>query len=370
MDDVIRMEDGTCVYSPYNPANIVITRLDVERLLVRYGLPAWIDNMALYSRAFVHPSYTKRYDMVTVERPPDCIELKSKSNQRLEFLGDGILECVTKFHLYRRFPKEDEGFMTDKKIAVVKNEEIGRMAYEMGLHTWLLLSKSNEEKKNRTHFKRLGCLFESFLGAIFLDFSKHPAATATTTTTNTMYITPGCQGNGYGFQMAQTFLENVFQQHVDWVSIIHTDDNYKNLLQVRLQREFKITPTYIDMNTTPSTSTITSTSTSTITSTITNSESPTTYHMSVYLCAGSELHSMHHQAVLSQEKVHIHRSICDHIARSSISLEEFETYQEIRDYIASHGNMYVFLGHAEHKIKKKAEQLAAQRALDSLNELV
>ena len=57
--------------------------------------------------------------------------LKSKSNERLEFLGDGILELVAKYYLYRRFPKENEGFMTEKKIAIVKNEAIGKIALEI-----------------------------------------------------------------------------------------------------------------------------------------------------------------------------------------------------------------------------------------------
>ena len=76
-----------------------------------------------------------------VDKPADCMPLRSKSNERLEFLGDGVLECVTKYCLYRRFPKENEGFMTEKKIAIVKNETIGRMAYEMGLHRWFIISR-------------------------------------------------------------------------------------------------------------------------------------------------------------------------------------------------------------------------------------
>ena len=43
------------------------------------------------------------------------MRLRTKSNERLEFLGDGVLECITKYYLYRRFPKENEGFMTEKK---------------------------------------------------------------------------------------------------------------------------------------------------------------------------------------------------------------------------------------------------------------
>ena len=48
----------------------------------------------------------------------------------LEFVGDGVLELITKYYLYRRFPKANEGFMTEKKIAIVKNESIGKLAYE------------------------------------------------------------------------------------------------------------------------------------------------------------------------------------------------------------------------------------------------
>ena len=79
---------------------------------------------------------------------------------------------LPEYYLYRRFPKENEGFMTEKKIALVKNESIGKMAYEMGLNRWYIISQNAEEKKTRTNLKKLGCLFESFLGALFLDFNK------------------------------------------------------------------------------------------------------------------------------------------------------------------------------------------------------
>ena len=62
--------------------------------------------------------------------------------------------------------------LTEKKIALVKNESIGKMVYEMGINKWYILSKNAEEKKTRTNLKKLGCLFEAFLGALFLDFNK------------------------------------------------------------------------------------------------------------------------------------------------------------------------------------------------------
>ena len=116
----------------------------------------------IYREAFTHRSMNIKNDNGEIV-----------NYERLEFLGDGVLECITKYYLYRRFPKENEGFMTEKKIALVKNEAIGKLAYEMGLHKWYVISKHAEEKKTRTNLKKLGCLFEAFLGALFLDFNKH-----------------------------------------------------------------------------------------------------------------------------------------------------------------------------------------------------
>jgi ribonuclease-3 len=204
-----------------------------------------VNNIELYQRAFVHKSYTKRpkienmqQNIKIIERPRNCLPLSTKSNERLEFLGDGILEAVTKFYLYRRFPKENEGFMTNKKIMIVKNEVIGRIALEMGLNKWLILSKHSEDKLNRTNQKKLGCLFEAFIGALFLDFNKLSIKDEHNWFDN-YFVT------GPGFQMAQKFIENVFESHIDWIKLIEDDDNYKNLLQVKIQKEFKVTPDYI-----------------------------------------------------------------------------------------------------------------------------
>jgi dsRNA-specific ribonuclease len=230
-DDIIKGEDGF-IFNPYNPLNVEITLSEVQSILTKYGVPNIVHNVNLYKRAFVHRSYTKRsqlenasQNITIVERPPDCMPLKTKSNERLEFLGDGILELVTKYYLYRRFPKENEGFMTEKKIAIVKNEAIGKIALEMRLNKWLILSKHAEEKKIRTNLKKLGCLFESFLGALFLNFNKIDVKDEEGWFKN-IFVT------GPGFQIAQKFVENIFEKHIDWIALIQNDDNYKNILQV------------------------------------------------------------------------------------------------------------------------------------------
>jgi len=224
--DLIKTDEGL-IFNPYNPLNTEIKLSDVQFILTKYGLPFEIHNMELYRRAFIHRSYTRRpefenlqQNITIVERPADCMPLSTKSNENLEFLGDGVLECITKYILYRRFPKSNEGFKTDKKIALVKNEAIGKIALEMGLHKWLILSRNAEEKKTRTNLAKLGCLFEAFIGAIFLDFNKISINDEDGWFKN-VFIT------GPGFQMAQIFIENVFERHVDWIALIQNDDKIK-----------------------------------------------------------------------------------------------------------------------------------------------
>ena len=62
--------------------------------------------------------------------------------------------------------------MNQKKIALVKNEHIGKLAYEIGLQKYFIISRHAEEKNIRNNLKKLGCLFEAFIGAIFLDYNR------------------------------------------------------------------------------------------------------------------------------------------------------------------------------------------------------
>jgi len=329
-DDDIRIEKNingsdTYVFDPYNPLNKVITKDAIQNILRKYGINAPVHNLELYKRAFIHRSYIRRPDLenelnhiVIVPKPDDCVPLYSKSNERLEFIGDGVLECITKYYLYRRFPKENEGFMTEKKIALVKNESIGRIAYEMGLHNWIILSKHAEGKQIRTNLKKLGCLFEAFLGALFLDFNKISVHDDDGWFQN-LFAT------GPGFQMAQVFIEQIFEKHVDWINLIRNDDNYKNILQVMIQKEFKTTPDYMEMQ---------------------QYDQDSGYKMGVYLCLGQPVHNLvHHQAM---------------------PIDKISSYGEIHQHMSRNGQIFVFLGGGVHKIKKKAEQIACESAISRL----
>ena len=327
-DDDINNCNGELIFNPWNPLNNEITLNEVQSILAKYGLPTKVDNMELYKRAFIHRSYTKRpnleniaQNITIVERPSNCLPLHTKSNERLEFLGDGVLELVTKYYLYRRFPKENEGFMTEKKIAIVKNEAIGKVAYEMGLHKWLILSRNAEEKKIRTNLKKLGCLFESFIGAIFLDFNKMIIKDEEGWFQN-IFVT------GPGMQMAQRFIESIFENHIDWVALIQNDDNYKKILQVKIQKEFKVTPCYLEIE----------------------YDINEGYKMGVYLCLEQSIHSLtHSNAIIFKEKnIHVN-DIYEHMQKSNSN------------------KIFAFLGKGQHKIKRKAEQMACFEALSFLH---
>lgn len=332
IDEDIRIEkniygEETYVFDPYNPLNKLISVEKIEEIMTKYNVPYKVHNHQLYKRAFIHKSYLKRPDLenkqnniVIADRPDDCIDLFTKSNERLEFVGDGVLECITKYYLYRRFPKENEGFMTEKKIALVKNESIGKMAYEMGLHEWVVLSKHAESKQIRTNLKKLGCLFESFIGAMFLDFNKIQIHDEDKWFDNVFVCGPG-------FQMVQIFVESVFEKHVDWINLIKNDDNFKNILQVKIQKEFKVTPDYIE---------------------ISEHDPEIGYHMGVYLCLGQFVHGLKHD--------------------DSISINTFTNYNDIHQYMSEKGKIFMFMGEGKHKIKKKAEQIACDTAIAKLNE--
>lgn len=320
--DIIQSEEGL-IFNPYNSVNKEITLSEVQSILRKYGIFAKINNFEIYRRAFVHRSYTKRpmienykANIKIVDCPSNCLKLSTKSNERLEFIGDGVLELITKYYLYRRFPKADEGFMTEKKIALVKNEHIGKLAYEMRLHNWIILSKNAEEKKTRTNLKKLGCLFEAFIGALFLDFNKIVVNDDDGWFQN-VFVT------GPGFQMAQIFVEKVFEEHVDWMTLIKTDDNYKNILQVKIQKEFKTTPEYLE-----------------ITRDIDNG-----FTMGVYLCLGKKIHEY------SKED----------------AIPFTGSFDNIHAELNHKKHVLVFLASGTHKIKKKAEQIACENALKLIN---
>jgi dsRNA-specific ribonuclease len=320
MDIVQKTVNGepTFIFDPYNPLNIRISVAEIEQILQTYGVTMPIYNKVIYERAFVHRSYIMKPGSLIqlAEKPDNCLPLRKRCNETLEFVGDGVLDCVTKFYLYRRFPKENEGFFTEKKIALVKNEAIGKLALEMGLQRWFILSKHAEEKEMRTNLKKLGCLFEAFIGAIFLDFNKVPI--------NDDGKWFQCKFlTGPGFQAAQLFIESVFEKHVDFTELISNNYNYKNRLQVLIQRHFKVVPTYIEI-----------------------SKFNGEFHMGVYIKINVDPRAVPAQAH---------------------TFQDFRSIEAVHRHLHQFGCLFVFLGEGKHRVKKEAEQLACLKALTNMS---
>jgi dsRNA-specific ribonuclease len=113
-DGDIHKEQEEMIFNPYNQNNREIKETDINNILKNYGVPDTVHNLNLYKRAFIHKSYCKRphlenvaNEIIIAAQPQNCMSLKTKSNERLEFLGDGVLELITKYYLYRRFPQSN-----------------------------------------------------------------------------------------------------------------------------------------------------------------------------------------------------------------------------------------------------------------------
>ena len=132
--------------------------------------------------------------------------------------------------------------------------------------------------------------------------------------------------SGPGFQMVQIFVESIFEKHVDWMNLIQNDDNFKNILQVKIQKNFKVTPHYMDIE---------------------EYNAETGYHMGVFLCLGQSIHNLG--------------------VKQSINISKFSCFDDIHQYMSVNNKIFVFLGKGVHKIKKKAEQIACEEALKNIN---
>lgn len=93
----------------------------------------------------------------------------SSSNERLEFLGDAVLELITSEELYKRFPEKDEGFLTALRANIVNTKSLAALARELNLGEKILLSKGEEASGGRSNESLLADTVESIIGALYMD---------------------------------------------------------------------------------------------------------------------------------------------------------------------------------------------------------
>lgn len=93
----------------------------------------------------------------------------SESNERLEFLGDAVLELITTDYLFTTYPAEPEGVLTSYRSALVKTSSLAKVALSLGIGEKILMSKGEEAGGGRTNESLLADTFEAITGALYLD---------------------------------------------------------------------------------------------------------------------------------------------------------------------------------------------------------
>ena len=154
-------------------------------------------NVSLLEQAFTHSSYANEHRTLQLE-----------DNERLEFLGDAVLELLVSRFLYCKFPNVPEGRLTKLRAAMVCEDSLSKFAKECHFDEYILLGKGEEISGGRARASLLCDLFESFIGAVYLD---------------------------QNLQVVETFLKQVVYPKVDAGAFSHEMD-HKTQLQEVLQR--------------------------------------------------------------------------------------------------------------------------------------
>ena len=115
-------------------------------------------NKELLKQAFTHRSYLNEHR-----------DTELAHNERLEFLGDAVLELIITEYLYAKYPDENEGDLTSYRSALVNAITLSDAAAKIGMNDYLLLSKGEAKDMGRARQIILANTIEALIGAIFLD---------------------------------------------------------------------------------------------------------------------------------------------------------------------------------------------------------
>jgi ribonuclease-3 len=230
--------------NPFNKVNKLMTKNTVQNILKKYKIFQNINNLDLYQDAMVHESYTinkiknvcSRDNVKIVKNPDGCVLLRERSYERLEFLGDAVIENIIVSYLYRRYPDQREGFLSSMKMNLVNRITLGHLSKVIGLHDYLIIGRTLDDLQNAREEDKILCdIFEAFIAAIYLDFNteKHGVLSA--------FL------SGTGYQIAELFLINLIEDEasqLDITTFILDDRNYKNKIIKLIKQLNKYNPTF------------------------------------------------------------------------------------------------------------------------------
>ena len=178
------------------------TREEIEKMLdIR------IRNLSLYQEALLHKSAVKLYDA-------------PKSNERLEFIGDSVLNLIIARLLYDKYPSENEGFMTKLRTRIVSGQCLSEIARLMELHNHVRMNEKALKQGWNKNNRILEDVFEAIIGAVYLDL---------------------------GLEMATTYVQSKLTKYVDFNDVLK-DSNYKDILMRYTQNSNLKLPLYAVTN--------------------------------------------------------------------------------------------------------------------------
>lgn len=160
----------------------------------------------LLIQALVHRSYLN-------ENP----DFRLNDNERLEFLGDAVLELVVTDYLFKKYSDKPEGELTNWRAALVNADQLSEVAREIGINDFLLLSEGESKQKGKARDYILADVVEALLGAIYLD---------------------------QGFGECQEFVEDHFLGKLPEIIEKGLYKDAKSLFQEKSQEKVSITPSY------------------------------------------------------------------------------------------------------------------------------
>jgi ribonuclease III len=165
-----------------------------------------VSNKKHYQKAFIHRSYINEINKEDLNH-----------NERIEFLGDAVIELAVTDYIFSNYPNKGEGELTNWRAALVRGSNLARAARKLDLGQYLKLSKGEERSGGRSKEVILAGTFEALVGAIYLD---------------------------QGYKKAEQFIKS---EVIDYLKEIIAEGGHidsKTYFQEAAQEKYEVTPTY------------------------------------------------------------------------------------------------------------------------------
>jgi ribonuclease-3 len=232
---------------PYNNKNVILQENDLRTFFDNNGLEGVnFNNINLYRNAFIHKSYCtmKNTDFTTSNSkcPTDCIPLQDMSYERLEYLGDSILNFIVANYLYMRFPDQTEGFLSKIRTRIVNGKMLGYLAEKVGFNKFAIISKQVEDANGRNNYKIMEDIFEAFIAAIYIDFQNIDDKVILPSRIKLEPLT------GAGYFIAEQWIIFIIENYIDFTDLILQKTNYKDMLVNYMQQTFQSVPRFLELN--------------------------------------------------------------------------------------------------------------------------